>query len=210
MADVDAVSCGSLTGLVGAAVEVVEVGCVLGSAAAIAVTGTAAAGDLPTDELPADVTIRVDGNTIRATMSVHGTPGPLGAPGTNSCRGPWVHTEASANRIRTSPDIDLEANRASWLMYQPDSPSGAMTGNPATVARILYLDAGQSGEAVIPAVADGKYVAGFVCGQYEAANGYMLPKYTSLKLYPLTVGTPEGTPNPEAGGSLAGLGFGSS
>lgn len=185
----------------------------LSAAAAIAVSGTAAAGGLPTAELPADVTIRVDGNTIRATMSVHGTPGPLGAPGTNSCRGPWVHTEASANRILTSPDIDLAANPGQWLMYQPDSPSGAMTGNPATVAHLLSLDAGKSGESVLPAVADGTYVAGIVCGQYEAANGYMIPKYTSLTLYPLTVGTPGTpavTPQPTAGGSLASLGFGSS
>ena len=181
----------------------------LSLAAAVAVTGSAAASDLPTAELPADVTIGVVGNTIRATIAVHGTPGPLGAPGTNSCRGPWVHTEASANRILNSPDIDLAANPGQWLMYQPDSPSGAMTGNPATVAHLLTLDAGKSGESVLPAVADGKYVAGVVCGQYEAVNGYMIPKYNSLKLYPLTVGTPV-TPQPEAGGSLTGLGFGSS
>ncbi|MFC4604399.1 hypothetical protein [Rhodococcus kronopolitis] len=81
---------------------------------------------------------------------------------------------------------------------------------------ILHLDAGQSGEAVIPAVADGKYVAGVVCGQYERLEGWTVPKYTSLTLYPLTVGTPdtpdtpEVTPHPTAGGSLASLGFGSS
>lgn len=180
----------------------------LSIAAAVAATSSAAASDLPTAELPADVTIGVVGNTIRATIAVHGINEQV-SDGHNVCNGPWVHTEASANRILNSPDIDLAANPDSWMIYQPDSPNAALTGAPTPLPNRLYLGAGQSGEAMIPAVADGKYVAGVVCGQYHLVDGRWIAKYTSLKLYPLTVGTPV-TPQPDASGSLTGLGFGSS
>ena len=176
----------------------------IATALAVVLPATAAAAGLPAADLPADVAIRVEGNTVRATISVHGTVAPARELGATSCSGPWVHTEASANRILNSPDIDLSVNPEYWSMYQPDSPNTAPTAGQQPTPNRLNLDEGQQGEAIIPAVAEGQYVAGVMCGQYENRDGWILVKYTSLRLYPITVGTPV-TPA-QGNGSLDGFG----
>ncbi|WP_050067486.1 hypothetical protein [Rhodococcus sp. RD6.2] len=154
---------------------------------------------------PADTDVWVEGNTIRATITLPDINGPENEIDEMTCRGPWVHTKASADRILNSPDIDLDSNPAGWLVHQPDSPSTWPGGDNPFTTRFEVYD-GMSGEATIPAVADGDYVAGVLCGRLPAGQGGIM--YDSYRLFPLTVGSPATTP--DANGSLEGVGFGSS
>ncbi|NKS29257.1 hypothetical protein GS534_00765 [Rhodococcus hoagii] len=169
----------------------------LAAAAALALPCAAQAA------VPADVRIDVDGNTIRATITVPQTP-----EGRTVCFGPWVHTEVSAQRILNSPDLDLDAQPVGWATFMPDSPStGIAIGDQPYKSTVIVSD-GQSGEAAMPAIAPGKYVAGVLCGLWAERPGTIPPvTYTSLELYPLTVGDP--ALEPGGSGSLGSLSFGS-
>lgn len=151
---------------------------------ALAGPGTAAAADFP-----ADVNVWVEGSTIRGTMSLP----PLEEVGEDwwmnykFCNGPWIHTQASADRI--SATYDLDADPEYWFIRQPDSPHGTQSLTTDQLLRpTTSIDSGMSGETAMYLVPDGHYVAGVGCGQYtEDGRDF---EFTSLKLIPITVGTP--------------------
>lgn len=166
----------------------------LTAVSALVVPGTAHAVIL------AGVGVRVDGNTIRTTITVPGT-----ADSGTVCFGPLIHTEDSARRIQNSPDLDLEDEPGGWSIYMPDSPSAGMRlpGRPYRAA--VSVTPGQSAKSVLPAVAPGKHVAGVLCG--VTADSSTFPPMTYTSLHPRTVGVPD--QKPPAAGSLGSLSFGS-
>ena len=167
---------------------------------ALATPGTGAAADLPAG---VEVNVWVDGSTIRGSMSMT-TGDPEDATEeerSRFCTGPWIHTKASAERIDNAFDLDAQPER--WFISQPDSIHGndaLWSGMEKPVTDIYWGK--PTAESALYLAPDGEYVAGFGCG--VDING---ARYTSLKLIPLTVGTPTA---PGANSGSTPLDFGSS
>lgn len=147
---------------------------------ALAAPATAPAAALPPG---AELNVWVDGSNIRGSLSLpEEEPGEIG---NTYCTGPWIHTKASAERITNT--LDLDTHPELWFIHQPDSIHGTDLIWTPGLEPHADIGPGDSIQTVVYLVPDGEYVAGIACA--DRVEGY---GYTSLTLFPLTVGTPVG------------------